>query len=244
MSMYKRPLPRVRNDYTGHKPLKFTEGSFLHGLVNQDVTEYFKFQKGPVYNKDIYLRMLKYNYESVGLKYIEPILPVSIKIKKSQPVKEPELSYGDTVYVKMRILKSGVVRIKLDASIATLHEKYYSKGKRPPSKSIIQAYKSMGFSEGFLEKIKKNFVKKEKEQKRVENIIDKLFNKDPVKKVKKKKEEEVIIEEEKEIENIEAPEDDEVEEDDTPEEDEGLDVEPDAEEEVEEEPGEEEYNSD
>jgi|TARA_B110000977_G_scaffold5332_1_gene7583 hypothetical protein len=224
--------------------LKFTEGSFLHGLVNQDVTEYFKFQKGPVYNKDIYLRMLKYNYESVGLKYIEPILPVSIKIKKSQPVKEPELSYGDTVYVKMRILKSGVVRIKLDASIATLHEKYYSKGKRPPSKSIIQAYKSMGFSEGFLEKIKKNFVKKEKEQKRVENIIDKLFNKDPVKKVKKKKEEEVIIEEEKEIENIEAPEDDEVEEDDTPEEDEGLDVEPDAEEEVEEEPGEEEYNSD
>jgi hypothetical protein len=242
--MYKRPLPRVRNDYTGHKPLKFTEGSFLHGLVNQDVTEYFKFQKGPVYNKDIYLRMLKYNYESVGLKYIEPILPVSIKIKKSQPVKEPELSYGDTVYVKMRILKSGVVRIKLDASIATLHEKYYSKGKRPPSKSIIQAYKSMGFSEGFLEKIKKNFVNKEKEQKRVENIIDKLFNKDPVKKVKKKKEEEVIIEEEKEIENIEAPEDDEVEEDDTPEEDEGLDVEPDAEEEVEEEPGEEEYNSD
>jgi len=224
--------------------LKFTEGSFLHGLVNQDVTEYFKFQKGPVYNKDIYLRMLKYNYESVGLKYIEPILPVSIKIKKSQPVKEPELSYGDTVYVKMRILKSGVVRIKLDASIATLHEKYYSKGKRPPSKSIIQAYKSMGFSEGFLEKIKKNFVKKEKEQKRVENIIDKLFNKDTVKKVKKKKEEEVIIEEEKEIENIEAPEDDEVEEDDTPEEDEGLDVEPDAEEEVEEEPGEEEYNSD
>lgn len=241
MSMYKRPLPRVRNDYTGHKPVKFTEGSFLHGLVNQDVTEYFKFQKGPVYNKDIYLRMLKHNYESVGLKYIEPILPVSIKIEKPQPVKEPKLTYGDTVYVKMRILKSGVVRIKLDASIATIHEKYYSKGKRPPSKSIIQAYKSMGFSEGFLEKIKKNFVKKEKEQKRVEKIIDKLFNKEPVKKVKKKKEEEVKVD----VELIEEEKvDEEDEEDDTPEEDEGLDVEPDAEEEVEEEPGEEEYNSD
>lgn len=239
--MYKRPLPRVRNDYTGHKPVKFTEGSFLHGLVNQDVTEYFKFQKGPVYNKDIYLRMLKHNYESVGLKYIEPILPVSIKIEKPQPVKEPKLTYGDTVYVKMRILKSGVVRIKLDASIATIHEKYYSKGKRPPSKSIIQAYKSMGFSEGFLEKIKKNFVKKEKEQKRVEKIIDKLFNKEPVKKVKKKKEEEVKVD----VELIEEEKvDEEDEEDDTPEEDEGLDVEPDAEEEVEEEPGEEEYNSD
>lgn len=246
--MYKRPLPRVRNDYTGHKPLKFTEGSFLHGLVNQDVTEYFKFQKGPVYNKDIYLRMLKYNYESVGLKYIEPILPVSIKIKKSQPVKEPELSYGDTVYVKMRILKSGVVRIKLDASIATLHEKYYSKGKRPPSKSIIQAYKSMGFSEGFLEKIKRNFAKKEKEQKRIEGVIDKLFNKESAKKVKKKKEEEEVkvkVDVDVDVELIEEEKvDEEDEEDDTPGEDEGLDVEPDAEEEVEEEPGEEEYNSD
>ena len=259
MSMYKRPLPRVRNIHETHDHVNIPEDSFLYGLLNPKPTTYFKFEKGPVYNREIYLRMLKYNYEVTGVNYIEPVLPESIKYKKKETLKEPELLYGDSVYVKMRILKSGIVRIKIDTSIATLYEKYYSKGKRPPSKSIIQAYKSMGFSEGFLEKIKKNFVKKEKEQKRVEKIIDKLFNKEPVKKVKKKKEEEVkvdvelieeekeeevIIEEEKEIENIEAPEDDEVEEDDTPEEDEGLDVEPDAEEEVEEEPGEEEYNSD
>src|SRR6056300_1478433 len=146
MSMYRRPLPRVRNDSVNPKPVKFTEGSFLHGIVNPSRTEVYKFAPGPVYEKEVYL--------------------------------------------KMRILKSGIVRIKLDASIATLHEKYYKKALRPPMKSIIQAYKSMGFSTQFLEKIKKRFEWKVKEQKRIEKVVDKIFNKEPVKKVKKKKEEE------------------------------------------------------
>jgi hypothetical protein len=247
MSMYKRPLPRVRNAYTGDKPLKFIEGSYLHGLVDPGQTTYFKFHKGPVYNKEIYLRMLKHNYEVTGVTYIEPILPESIKFKKIEPLKEPELTYADIVYVNIRILKSGVVRIKLDASIATLHEKYYSKGKRPPSKNIIQAYKSMGFSDRFLEKIKINFSKKEKEQKRIEGVIEKLFNKEPVKKVKKKKEEVKVIDVDVDV-DVELIEeekvDEEDEEDDAPGEDDGLDVEPDPEEDVEEEPTEEEYLSD
>ena len=190
--------------------------------------------------------MLKYNYEVTGVNYIEPVLPESIKYKKKETLKEPELLYGDSVYVKMRILKSGIVRIKIDTSIATLYEKYYSKAIRPPPKSVIQAYKSMGFSEGFLEKIKRNFAKKEKEQKRIEGVIDKLFNKESAKKVKKKKEEEEVkVKVDVDVELIEEEKvDEEDEEDDTPGEDEGLDVEPDAEEEVEEEPGEEEYNSD
>jgi hypothetical protein len=137
----------------------------------------------------------------------------------------------------MRILKSGIVRIKLDASIATLHEKYYKKALRPPMKSVLSAYKSMGFSPQFLEKIKKRFECKVKEQKRIEKVIDKIFNKEPVKKVKKKKKEE-----EEPVE--EPPEEDEEEKDDAPEEDEGLDVEPDADEDVEEPVDEEEYLSD
>jgi len=232
MSMYKRPLPRVRNNRETRDHVNIPEGSFLYGLLNPKPTIYFKFEKGPVYNREIYLRMLKTNYEVTGVNYIEPVLPESIKYKKKETLKEPELLYGDSVYVKMRILKSGIVRIKIDASIATLYEKYYSKGIRPPSKPIIQAYKSMGFSEMFLEKIKRNFAKKEKEQKRIEGVIDKLFNKKPVKKVKKKKEEEVKV-------DVEL-----IEEEKVDEEDEGLDVEPDPEEDVEEEPTEEEYLSD
>ena len=201
--MYKRPLPRARNTRETRDHVNIPEGSFLYGLLNPKPTIYFKFEKGPVYNRE--------------------------------------------VYVKMRILKSGIVRIKIDASIATLYEKYYSKAIRPPSKPIIQAYKSMGFSEMFLEKIKRNFAKKEKEQKRIEGVIDKLFNKKPVKKVKKKKEEEVKVDVDVDV-DVELIEeekvDEEDEEDDTPGEDDGLDVEPDPEEDVEEEPTEEEYLSD
>jgi hypothetical protein len=241
MSMYKRPLPHVRNNFIGHKPVKITEGSFLHGILNPGPVKVFKFVPGPVYEKKAYLVALEKHYNQCGIPFKYPQLPDYVRPVRPERRKEPSLCFGDQVYLKMKILKSGIVRIKLDTSIATLYEQYYSKAIRPPSKCIIQAYKSMGFSEQFLDKIKRNFVKKVKEQKRIETVIDKLFNKKPVKKVKKKKE--IIEEEEKEI-DIVNEEVEEVEEDDTPGEDDGLDVEPDPEEDVEEEPVEEEYNSD
>jgi hypothetical protein len=216
----------------------------LHGLLNQGPTTFYKYVPAPVYKEEDYLKMLKKNNETLGIPYKDPQLPKCEKPIKPEPKKEPELTFCDRVYVKMKILKSGIVRIKLDASIATLHEKYYSKAKRPPMKSIIQAYKSMGFSPEFLEKIKKGFAKNAEQQKRVEKVLDKLFNKEPVKKTKKKKKEEEVVEEEKEdVEDEEPPEDDE-EEDDVPGEDEGMDVEPEVEDDVEEEPVEEEYFSD
>jgi len=238
MSMYKRPLPRVRNDYTDPRPVKFTDGSFLHGIVNPGRTEVFKFEPGPVYKKDAYLNALEKHYKQCGIPFRNPQLPDSVKIVIPEPTREPELVFGDQVYLKMRILKSGIVRIKLDASIATLHEKYYKKALRPPMKSILSAYKSMDFSQEFLDKIKQNFDKKAEQQKRVGKIIDKIFNKEPVKKVKKKKKEE-----EEEIVEEEPPEEDE-EKDDAPGEDEGLDVEPDADEDIEEPVDEDEYLSD
>ena len=244
MSMYKRPSFRPKVVHTSRGPHKIAEGSFLHGLLNQGPTTFYKYVPAPVYKEEDYLKMLKKNNEILGIPYKDPQLPKCEKPIKPEPKKEPELTFCDRVYVRMKILKSGIVRIKLDASIATLHEKYYSKAKRPPMKSIIQAYKSMGFSPEFLEKIKKGFAKNAEQQKRVEKLLDKLFNKEPVKKTKKKKKEEEVVEEEKEdVEDEEPPEDDE-EEDDVPGEDEGMDVEPEVEDDVEEEPVEEEYFSD
>jgi hypothetical protein len=229
--------------HISREPVKFSEGSYLHGLLNPGPTKWYKYEPAPVYKEDDYLKMLQKNNETLGIPYKDPQLPKYEKPVKPEPKKEPELTFCDRVYLKMKILKSGIVRIKLDASIASLHEKYYSKAKRPPMKSIIQAYKSMGFSTEFLEKIKKSFTKIAEKQKRVEKMLDKLFNKEPVKKTKKKKKEEEVIEEEKEIEEDEPPEDDE-EDDDVPGEDEGMDVEPEVEDDVEEEPVEEEYFSD
>ncbi|AFC34926.1 hypothetical protein OtV6_018c [Ostreococcus tauri virus RT-2011] len=243
MSMYKRPLPRVRNTQRVHHPVKITEGSYLHNLINPGPTKFYKYEPDPVYQREAYLAALKKNNEELGIPFKDPKLPESIPIVRPEPKKEPELTFVDKVYVKMRILKSGIVRIKLDASIATLYEKYYRKAKRPPAKSIIQAYKSMGFGTEYLEKIKKRFDWNVKEQKRIEKVIDSIFNKEAVKKPKKKKkEEEEIVEEEKEVEEEDPPEDDE--EDDTPDEDDGMDVEPEVEDDVEEPVEEEEYFSD
>ena len=244
MSMYKRPQSRPRVVHTSRESHKIPEGSFLHGMLNPHPTKFYKYVPAPVYKEEDYLKTLKKNNEEMGIPYKDPQLPKYEIVVKPEPKKEPELTFCDRIYVKMKILKSGIVRIKLDASIAILHNKYYSKAKRPPMKSIIQAYKSMGFSSEFLEKKKKGFARNDKMQKRVEKLIDKLFNKEPVKKTKRKKKEEEIIEEEKEIiPEEDLPEDDE-EKDDAPEDDEGLDVEPDADEDVEEPVNEEEYLSD
>ena len=113
-----------------------------------------------------------------------------------------------------------------------MYDKYYHRGVQAPIKVILQAYKSHGFSDSFLEKIKKSYARKIAYTKKVPGILQKIFDKKPVKKIKIKKK--------KEIEDEEEPEP-EVEEDDIPTEEGELDVEPDDPEEVVEE---EEYMSD
>ena len=243
MSVYKRPLPRHR---VHHAPGSYPkanppEGSVLHSILTRSDTKYFNCVRGPVYKQDDYLKGLKKNNKEMGIPYKDPQLPEYTHIPPVERVKEPELTFVDRVYMKMRILKNGTVRIKLDPSFAILYEKYYSKGKTPPQKNVIQAYKSMGFSNEFLEKIKKGFAKNIEQQKRIEKVIDKVFNKEPMKKTKRKKKEEEPVEViEEPVEDVEEEEDDE---EDPPPEDEGMDVEPVEEEDVEE-PVEEEYFSD
>jgi hypothetical protein len=197
-----------------------------------------------VYKQDDYLKGLEKNNKEMGIPYKDPQLPEYTHVPPVARIKEPELTFVDRVYMKMRILKNGTVRIKLDPSFAILYEKYYSKGKIPPQKNIIQAYKSMGFSSEFQEKIKKGFLKNVEQQKRSEKVINSVFNKEPTKKIKpkkKKKEEEPVEVIEEPLEDVEEEENEE--EDDPPPEDEGMDVEPVEDEEVEE-PVEEEYLSD
>ena len=247
MSVYKRPLPRHR---VHHAPGSYPkanppEGSMLHSIITPCNTKYFNCVRGPVYKQDDYLKGLEKNNKEMGIPYKDPQLPEYVHVPPVERVKEPELTFVDRVYMKMRILKNGTVRVKLDPSFAILYEKYYSKGKIPPQKSVIQAYKSMGFSSEFQEKIKKGFLKNVEQQKRSEKVINSVFNKEPVKKPKtkkKKKEEEPVEVIEEPVEDVEEEENEE--EDDPAPEDEGMDVEPVEEDEEVEEPAEEEYLSD
>jgi hypothetical protein len=213
--MYKRPPLRVREEpRPSGRP---RPGTFLDRIVNPPPSVPYVQKKYPVYQKEVYLALLKRNCKELGLEYKEPDIPDYVPPQRSKPPIEPQLTFSDKVYMKVRVLKSGIIRIKLDASFANLHEKYYSKQKQPPMKSVIQAYKSMGFSPEFLEKIKTRYSKFAEHRKKVEKMIDEIFNKEPAKKPKKKKEE--VIEEEEE------EEDEEEDQDDDPGEDGEMDVE-------------------
>lgn len=221
MSMYKRPLKRVKcNLPPVLEPPK--EGTFLYDIITKTDPTFYEFKKRPVYQQDRYFVALKKNNEEMGIPYVEPqLMEPTPRHVPERPI-EPELVYGDRVQVTLKVLKSGVVRVKVNSAIADMYDKYYRHGKKPPFKTVLQAYKSHGFSKEFLERMKKNNEKQLTFAKKVPSILEKIFDKEPVKKPKKEK---------KPVEEL-PPEEEEEEEDDIPEDEGELDVEPAEEEEV------------
>lgn len=227
--MYKRPSKRVKvHPDPDPNPVRGTlpPGSFLSSIIHDDTTKFYERVKQPVYQQENYLKALKKNYEDCGLTFKDPELPQYVEPVRHKPNPEPELIYGDRVQMTLKVLKSGIVRVKLNSAIADMYNKYYARGIKPPFKAVVQAYKSHGFSKEFLEKIKMKNEKQKLFAAKVEKILEKIFDKEPVKKPKKEKKKPVEEEEEQ------LPEVEEEEEDDIPEDEGGLDVEPEVDEEV------------
>ena len=231
--MYKRPSQRVKV-HTSHIRGCIPDDTFIGRITKRNPVIQFKFVKDPVYHQDDYLKLLEANYKKMGLPYVDPQLPIVQPRVYPEPRKEPELTFGDRIQVNLRVLKNGIVRVKINSAIAELYAKYYKHAKRPPFKMVLQAYKSHGFSKEFLQRIEKNNDKRKDLYIRIEKVFTNIFDKEPMKKIKKKKKEEEIVEPIEEEEDIIPLKSDE------PEEEETLDVEPDEEEEVE---NEEEYLS-
>ena len=226
MSFYKRPSSRVRStppDGVG----KINESSFLGQILKKTPTDYVPVPKRPVYHQDIYLKMLEKHYKDIGVPYVDPGLPVFVPIVKRPKQEEPELDVPDRVYLKLRVLKNGVVRIKLNCAMWDLHNKYCKDVKRPPFKTILQAYKAHGFSKEYLENLKRKQEKHARLCVHIEKLFTKLFDKETVKKPKKEKKKKEPVEEVIVI----VPDEDEDDDDVAPE-DGGMDIELDVDEEV------------
>ena len=222
-NMFRPPSKRVRCSPCTHvgKPVK---GSFLDTILTKNEFVRVVPPKRPVYNQNDYLKLLEKNYKTLGVPYVAPDLPIYVHEQTQEKTFEPELDVPDRVYMRLRILKNGIVRVKLSGTIWDLHNQYYRFAKKPPFKAVVQAYKGHGFSKGYLEQLKKNQEKQKQLAIRIEKVFAKIFEKEPVKKVKKK------VEKKKEDEEIvEEPEPEEVEEE-VPD-DGGMDVEPDLEDE-------------
>ena len=219
---------------------KLVPGSFLYNIVygkNDNTIE-----KKPFYvqNKKDYLESLERNCKEMGIPFKKPYVEEMPPYEKVDDSIETHIEHLDQIVVKLNVLKSGKVRVKVSPQMAILNEKYYSKYKPPPIKSITSALKAIGYSQEFMDSMMVKYKKRnaliEKKWKILEKIFDapSTASRNKKKKADKKAEAEAeAAEAETEVPEDEDPEE-EKKDDDEPEEDEAIvvDEEGDDEEEV------------
>ena len=185
MSTFIRPPLRRKVE-----PVQFSKlepGTFLYEITKSDYDGKYNRQKDPVYHQESYLKALKKNYEYWGVDYKDPGLPPTPEYIQPETVKEPYIPFADHVQVTMNILKSGKIRIKINACMFDMYQKYWKNGEHPPQKTMIKNLKSLGFSERFIERVENNYKKIPARVAAFEKCIERVFNKPSVPKTKPKK---------------------------------------------------------
>lgn len=225
--MFKPPSKRVKCplDTKFGRP---KEGTFLYDIVNPIPYKAFEFHKQPVMYQERYLKALEKNNKELGIPFVDPKLPNFTPPAPRQKIEEPCVPFLDRVYVKLKFLKSGIVRVKIVPNFLMLYENYYKQGVRPSLKQIIQAHKAVGFSDSFITKIKKSEERRIVFAKKLPRILEKIFDREPVKKVKKKEKPKPFVDE---LPTEEPEVEPDQEENDASNEDCTMDVEPDQEDE-------------
>jgi len=219
---------------------KLVPGSFLYNIVygkNDNTIE-----KKPFYvqNKKDYLESLERNCREIGIPFKKPNVEEIPIPKKIDSYVEQHIDNLDQIVVHLNVLKSGKIRIKVIPHMAVLNEKYYSKYKIPPIKSITSALKALGYSQEFMDSMMEKYKKRNALIEKKWKILEKSFDAPSTasrnkKKKADKKAEAIEAAEAAAAEATEAEagvEDEDPEDDDEPEEDEAIVVDEDDEEEV------------
>ena len=206
---------------------KLVPGSFLYNIVygkNDNTIE-----KKPFYvqNKKDYLESLERNCKEMGIPFKKPYVEEIPLYEKVDDSIETHIEYLDQIVVNLNVLKSGKVRVKVLPQMAILNEKYYSKYKPPPIKSITSALKAIGYSQEFMDSMMVKYKKRNELIEKKWKILEKIFDtpstasRNKKKKADKKAEAEAEAEAETEVVEYEDPEE-EKKDDDEPEEDEAI----------------------
>lgn len=241
--MFKRPAIRPREPEKLFRRSEVCENAFLKNIIRPNPTQFYKRPNVPTYQQENYIKLLNKNRRELGLEEVVPDLSPE-PIRETKIVKlEPHVARLDQIHVTTQVLKNGKIKVKLSTSMMELHEKYYSKNKIPPTKTLLKAYKSLGFSDEFIIKLDKSLSRRPAISKIIADKIDKVFNKPTVPKTKKKKEPEPEPEPEP-TEFEDDVDDEEVEDDDDPGEDGEMDVDAEPDDEDDQGDGEEEYFTD
>ena len=202
---------------------KLTPGSFLYNILygkNDNTIE-----KKPFYvqNKKDYLESLERNCKEMGIPFKKPYVEEMPPYEKVDDSIETHIEYLDQIVVNLNVLKSGKVRVKILPQMAVLNEKYYSKYKIPPIKSITSTLKSIGYSQEFIDSMMVKYKKRNTLIEKKWKILEKIFDAPSTASRNKKKKADKKVEAEAETEVIEDEDpEEEKKDDDEPEEDEAI----------------------
>jgi hypothetical protein len=202
---------------------KLIPGTFLYKIVNGENTEVPERKPFYVQNAESYVNLLKKNYEYYGIPFKRPNVEEMPPYPKCNTVSENYIENLDQIKVCFTVLKSGKVRVKVLPQVAILNEKYYSKGKLPPIKSVISAFKAVGYSQDFIDSVSKRYTDRKKLIEQRWKILEKRFDAPSATSISKKKKIEKKVEEEIPDDTHEDDEEKE-KDDDEPEEDEAIEV--------------------
>ena len=217
-------------------PWKLTPGSFLYNIVYGNTNKVPETKPFYVQNKKDYLESLERNCREIGIPFKKPNVEEIPIPKKIDSYVEQHIDNLDQIVVHLNVLKSGKIRIKVIPHMAVLNEKYYSKYKIPPIKSITSALKALGYSQEFMDSMMVKYKKRNELIEKKWKILKKRFDAPSTASRNKKKKADKKDEAETEAETEVVVEDEDPEEekkdDDEPEEDEAIVVDEDDEEEV------------
>ena len=202
---------------------KLIPGSFLYNIVHgkNDNT----IEKKPFYvqNKKDYLESLERNCKKMGIPFKKPYVEEMPPYEKVDDSIETHIEYLDQIVVNLNVLKSGKVRVKILPQMAVLNEKYYSKYKIPPIKSVSSALKAIGYSQEFIDSMMVKYKKRNALIEKKWKILEKRFDAPSTASRNKKKKADKKAEAEAETEVVEDEDpEEEKKDDDEPEEDEAI----------------------
>jgi hypothetical protein len=209
-----RPTLRKRRVVQPSKPVDLSTigtdtliGKILHGMKNP-IPSIKPAPFVPIENWESYVSSLRNNHkrtianmDKIPEGFIERCEAIIEKIvkdhtkyyakyppKEQVPPKKLDIPYTiDHVIVKLNVLKSGKVRIHMSAPMASIYEKYYSKGMKPPIGEHIRALKAFGYPDENLEKVLKNHENLPKKKAQMEEVFERVFGSTSTSKASKPK---------------------------------------------------------
>lgn len=175
----------------------------LNDIIRPEPSFFQGYVRTPVYRKKDYIDGLRKNYIECGLdpKKVDEIdRKIPEETHRTYDIQKNKLVIDEWETVKVNIeYNEDKIKLSIDTSLWDMFDSYYTKGINPPIELKVKAYRSMDFSEDYI----KDMIQKDEINKtfstKVSKMIEKIFDKEPVKKAPKPKKKPVVVDEDEEV---------------------------------------------